>query len=45
MGDELVNVPNIDVAHRGEVNEHQNVIEPVVQRDLLTLSITHQETP
>ncbi len=46
MGDEIVNAPNIDATHRGKINEqHQNVIELVVQRDLAMLSTTHQETP
>jgi hypothetical protein len=45
MGVELVNVPNTYAAHRGEVNEHQNVVEPVVQRDLVVFSTIHQETP
>jgi hypothetical protein len=30
MGDEPMNAPNMDAAHRGEVNEHQNVVESVV---------------
>jgi hypothetical protein len=30
MRDEPMNVSNIDVAHRGKVNEHQNVTKPVV---------------
>jgi hypothetical protein len=31
MGDEHVNAPNMDVTHRGKVNEqHQNVVELVV---------------
>ncbi len=46
MGNELVNAPNTNVAQRGEVNEqHQNAAEPIVQRDLIALSTTHQETP
>ncbi len=41
-----MNAPNMDVAQRGEVNEqHQNVAKPVVQKDLVVLSTTHQETP
>jgi hypothetical protein len=36
MGIEHVNAPNMDVAQRGESNEqHQNVIKPIVQRNLL----------
>jgi hypothetical protein len=31
MGDELMNVPNMDATQRGEVNEqHQNVAELIV---------------
>ncbi len=46
MGDEHVNAPNTNVAQRGEVNEqHQNVVEPIVQRDPVALSTTHQKTP
>jgi hypothetical protein len=46
IGDEPVNAPNMDVAQRGEVNEqHQNVTKPVVQRDPVVFSTTHQETP
>jgi hypothetical protein len=45
MGNEPMNVPNIDASHRGEINEHQNVAELVVQRDLVALSTTHQKTP
>jgi hypothetical protein len=44
MGDEPMNAPNIDVAQRGEVNEqHQNVAEPIVQRNPVALSTIHQE--
>jgi sulfur transfer complex TusBCD TusB component (DsrH family) len=40
------NALNTDVAQRGEINEqHQNVIEPIVQKDLIVLSTIHQETP
>jgi hypothetical protein len=45
MGNEPMNVPNIDASHRGEINEQQNVAELVVQRDLVALSTTHQKTP
>jgi hypothetical protein len=46
MGDEHVNAPNTDATQRGEVNEqHQNVTKPIVQRDPIALSTTHQETP
>jgi hypothetical protein len=46
MGDELVNAPNTNAAQRGEVNEkHQYVAKPIVQRDLVALSTTHQEIP
>ncbi len=41
-----MNAPNTNATQRGEVNEqHQNVIEPVVQKDLVGFSTTHQETP
>jgi hypothetical protein len=31
MGDEPMNAPNMDVAHKGKINkQHQNVAEPVV---------------
>jgi hypothetical protein len=46
MRDELVNAPNTDVAHKGKVNEqHQNVLELVVQRDPVVFSTIHQERP
>jgi hypothetical protein len=46
MGDEPMNAPNMDASQRGKINEqHQNVIDSVVQRDLTTFSTTHQETP
>jgi hypothetical protein len=45
MGNEPMNVPNIDASHRGEINEHQNVAELVVQRDLVALSTIHHKTP
>jgi len=45
MGNELVNAPNTDATQRGEVNEHQNVAEAVVERDPITISTTHQKTP
>jgi hypothetical protein len=38
MRDEPVNAPNTNVTQRREINEHQNVVEPVVQRDLVALS-------
>ncbi len=44
--DELVNAPNTNATQRGEVNEqHQNVAKPIVQRDPIMFSTTHQETP
>jgi hypothetical protein len=47
MGDECVNAPHMDVTQKGEVNEqHQNVIEPIVQRYQTTfqpLIKKHQE--
>jgi hypothetical protein len=46
MGNEHVTTPNMDVTQRGEVNDqHQNVVEPIMQRDLTTLSTIHQKTP
>ncbi len=46
MGDETVNAPKIDATQRGEVNEqHQNIVEPVVQKDPITLSTIYQEMP
>ncbi len=46
MKNELVNAPNTYATQRGEINEqHQNVVELVVQRDLVVLSTIHQETP
>jgi hypothetical protein len=46
MRNELVNAPNTYATQRGEVNEqHQNVVEWVVLRDLVVLSTIHQETP
>jgi hypothetical protein len=40
------NALNTNVAQRGRINEqHQNVIEPIVQRDLIVFSTIHQETP
>jgi hypothetical protein len=46
VGNEHVNAPNTDVAQRGEVNEkHQNVVNSVVQKEPVTFSTTHQETP
>jgi len=40
------NALDTNVAQRGEINEqHQNVIEPIVQKDLIALSIIHQATP
>jgi hypothetical protein len=43
MGNELVNAPNMDATHRGEINEqHQNVMEPIMQRNPITLLTTHQ---
>jgi hypothetical protein len=46
MGDEPMNAPNTNATQRGKVNEqHQNVVELIVQRDPITLSTTHQETP
>jgi hypothetical protein len=46
MKNELVNAPNTYATQRGEVNEqHQNVVELVVPRDLVVLSTIHQETP
>jgi hypothetical protein len=38
MGDEPVNAPNTNATQKGEINEHQNVVEPIVQRDLVALS-------
>jgi hypothetical protein len=46
MGNEHVNALNTDATHRGEINEqHQNVVEPIVQRNPIALSTIHQETP
>jgi hypothetical protein len=46
MGDEHVNAPDMDVTHRGKINEqHQNVAKPVMYSDPTTLSTTNQETP
>jgi hypothetical protein len=46
MGNEHMNVPTMDVTQMGEANEpHQNVAKAVVQKDLIVLSTTHQETP
>ncbi len=40
MGNELVNAQDMDATQRGEVNEHhQNVKEPVVQKDPVVLSM------
>ncbi len=37
-----MNAPNMDVTQRGKINEqHQNVIEAVVQRCPTTFSTTH----
>jgi hypothetical protein len=40
-----VNAPNTDGTQRGEANEHQNVVKPVMWRTAITFSITHQITP
>jgi hypothetical protein len=46
MGDEHLIAPNMNVTQRGEVNEqHQNVVELVMQKDPTPLSAIHQETP
>jgi hypothetical protein len=46
MGNEHVNAPNMDTTQRGKVTEqHQNATIPVVQRDPIALSTTHQATP
>ncbi len=46
MGNKPMNALNMNATQRGEVNEqHQNVVESIVQRDLAMLSTTHQETP
>jgi hypothetical protein len=46
MGNELVNAPNTNATHRGEVNEqHQNVAKLIVERDLVVVPTTHQKTP
>jgi hypothetical protein len=46
MGDEPMNAPNIDVAHTLEANEqHQAVVEPVMQRETTNTSTIHQVTP
>jgi hypothetical protein len=46
MGNELVNAPNTNATHRGEVNEqHQNVAKSIVERDLVVVPTTHQKTP
>ncbi len=43
MGDELMIALNMDVTQRGEINDqHQNVVELIVQRDPTTLSTIHQ---
>jgi hypothetical protein len=45
MGNKPVNAPNTNATQRREVNEqHQNVVESIMQRDLTMLSTTHQET-
>jgi hypothetical protein len=42
MKNKPMNAPNMDATQRGEVNEqHQNVAEPIMQKDLATLSTTH----
>jgi hypothetical protein len=44
--DECLNAPHLNAVQKGKVNEqHQNAIEPIVQKDPTTLSTTHQETP
>ncbi len=46
MGNKLVNAPNTDATQRGEVNEqHQNAVEPVVQKDATVFSTIHQASP
>ncbi len=40
---EPMNATNMDVAQRGEVNEHQNVAKLVVQKDLIALLTTHKK--
>jgi len=36
MGDEPANTPNTNATQKGKVNEqHENVIKPVVQRNLV----------
>ncbi len=41
-----MNAPNMNATQRGEINEqHQNVTNLVVERDLIVLSTTHQKTP
>jgi hypothetical protein len=46
MGDQPMKAPNTNTIEKGEVNEqHQNVEEVVVQRNLISLSTTHQEMP
>jgi hypothetical protein len=43
MGNELVNIKNVDATQKGEVNEqHQNEATQVVHRDLVAFSNTHQ---
>jgi DNA-binding FadR family transcriptional regulator len=43
MGNKPVNAPNTNATQRREVNEqHQNVVESIMQRDLTMLSTTHQ---
>jgi hypothetical protein len=46
MGIKHMNALNMDAAQRGKVNEqHQNVVEQVVERDPIVFSTTHYATP
>ncbi len=41
-----MNAPNTDATQRGEINEqHQNVEEPVMERNPVVLSTGHQKKP
>ncbi len=43
---EHVNAPNMDATQRGKaIEQHQNVGEPIVQKNPATLLTTHQVTP
>jgi hypothetical protein len=46
MGTKPMNAPNTDATQKGEANEqHQNATKPVVLKDPIVLSSTHQVTP